>query len=116
MTYHIAQHEHSHAHAARRDERAAAHFEQLLEAEFESQGEEQEDDTNFGPLVHRLYGGDAEQTQVRPHDETCYDITQDQRLLECFGYDGKESGRNQDDGQVFYKIQFFCHIFVQIDR
>ena len=110
MAHDVAQHKHTHADAAGCDERGAAHFQQLLETEFESQGEQQEDDADFGPLLHGFRGRDAEQAQVRAHNETGDDIAQDERLFERLGDNGKDAGGDQDNGQVFYQIQFFSHI------
>ena len=91
VPHHVACDEHADAHEACRDERAAAHLEQLLEAELQAEGEEQEDDADLGPLLHGFRAGDAEEPQVRSHDEARDDVAQDERLLERFRYDGEES-------------------------
>ena len=44
---------------------------------------------------------------MRAYDETCDDIAQNERLFECLGYDGEDSGGDEDDGQVLDQIEFF---------
>ena len=87
----------------------AADFQEFLEAEFQSQGEKKEDDADFRPFMDGFGAGQMEQAELRPHDKTGDDIAENQRLLERFGNKGEKTGRNQDNGQVFDEIQFFCH-------
>ena len=98
---HETQHEHAQELASGRDEGAAAHLEQLLETEFQTQTEHQEDDADLRPLVDRLLGGDPrEPGNVRADEEAGEDVAQDERLLEGLGYDGEGAGGYEDDRQI----------------
>ena len=87
----------------------AADLEQLLEAELQPQGEEQEDDADLRPLVDGLGAGQFDQSQMGPDHESGDDVAEDQRLLEGFGKDGEEAGRDEDDGEVLDEIQLLRH-------
>jgi hypothetical protein len=76
---------------------------------FDYTEEQKEEEADFRPVMDGFGAGQMEQAELRPHDKTGDDIAENQRLLERFGNKGEKTGRNQDNGQVFDEIQFFCH-------
>ena len=75
-----------------------------------SKREQQENDADFGPLLHCFLAGQVEEPKMRPDHETGYYVPQDKRLLERLGKQSEHTCRNQDNGKVFYEIQFFRHM------
>ena len=70
-SHHHAGHEHSGKDGSCGDKCAAANLEQLLEAEFQSQCEQQEDDAYFGPLLYILRIREAwEEAKVRSYEKS----------------------------------------------
>ena len=106
----IAQHENPEEFGSSCQQGAAAHFEQLLETELQSETEHQKDDADLRPLVDGFFTRDArEEGDVRTDQEAGDNIAQDQGLLQRLRDDGKEAGGDQNHRQIPHKVQFFTH-------
>ena len=79
---------------------AADAFE-LIEAELQTEGEEQEDDADFGPGVDiRAVCYGRKKVEVWSCDEAGDDITKDQRLVNLFKKNRSDTGDEQNHAQV----------------
>ena len=108
--------EHAYAVGGAGDQGAASDFQEALEAEFETQGEEQEDYSDFGPLVYGFGAGDiGEEVQVGTDQESGDYISQDKRLLERPGYHRKDSCRDEDQRKVLNQVYFFRHLLYSVN-
>ena len=85
----------------RRNHGRRAYLKQFLETEFQSQGEQQYDNTQLGPQVDvGLIDNRREKSKIGPHQKTSHDIAQDHGLFQFLEQQGHYPGHNQDKSQI----------------
>ena len=82
LAHHVAYHEHSEELAAGSGQRSPPGLEQLLETEFETEPEHEEDDADIAPELYGFGIADAENAHLRAYDEAGNYIAQNGRLPE----------------------------------
>ena len=95
-------------------DRAAAHFEYLLETEFYSHCEHKEYNANAGPCFYApriAYGGRIR--HVWTGKEARHYVAEHQGLLEAFEYESNRAGQYENQRQVVYQFGKMFHVFVR---
>ena len=99
LAHGIARAEHTDDNDGRGNERRAADFFELIEAELQTEGEEQENYADFGPGVDvRAVGNRGKKVEVRTGDETGDDVAEYERLINFFEKNGRHTGDEQNHG------------------
>ena len=107
-THRHAQQDHAEDHRARRDHCRAAHLDDLLEAELQPQGEEQEHHADVRPHLHAgALHHRGREGHVRAGQEAGHDVAQHQRLLQPLEDQRHDARAEQDQGEVGYQRSQF---------
>ena len=97
----VAERHHAHHHRDGADDGRAAHLHQLLEAEVEPQGEEQEDHADVGPGVDALHVGHRRDLlHGGAGQDAGHDVAQHDGLLQLLEQQGEHPGGYEDDRQI----------------
>ncbi len=85
----------------------ATHFLELAQAEFQAEGEHQENDSEFGERLDcMLILDERERRSVRSDDNAGEDVSEHHRLTDLSKDQRSQSGHAHDDGQVLQKSGF----------
>ena len=87
----------------RGQQRRAAHVDELLEADLQSQREKQEDDADLSPQVDVRHIGNSLEQEIAAAQKAGYDIAQHDGLLESFEKERRDSRHGEDQRQIGYQ-------------
>lgn len=97
----VARAEHTNDDNGRGDEGRAADLFELIKAEFQTEGEEQKDNADFRPGADvRVVSNRGKEVKVRAGDEAGNDVAEDERLIDFFKQNRRDTGDEQYHRQV----------------